>query len=191
MEQQPVRPDSTETATPPSKEQSGAGESLINALTLHLRDQVQLIAAREEAITWLQNELAIARDELRSVKSSKFWKLRDLYFHFRQSLARLRGGWSESSHSLIRSHSIERPSPSLDYLPASVRPTLPSPYADLTIRPTLPSEKYLELESAPAQFPARRPIDIVCFSIIDWSFRYQLKWQVEWVPHRPELLVPL
>ena len=78
--------------------------NLLNrALTRELQEQAKIIAAREEAITWLQNELAIARDELRSVKASKFWRIRDFYFGIRHSLARFGILLAELRYAILRS----------------------------------------------------------------------------------------
>ena len=51
-------------------------------------------------------------------------------------------------------------------------------YDRLMIRPTLASESYVELDEALPIFLPRRQVDIICFSIIDWSFRYQRPQQI-------------
>lgn len=161
-----------ELASPESGERDDA--LLVRALSQQLYEQAKIIALREEAITWLQNELAIAQNEMRSVKGSKFWKLRDFYFRMRKLPADLRERLLEGRQGAGRASLFNRRIPdSLDFKPSSVRLVPDSPYASLKIQPTLPFENYVQLEHASNSFPTRGRGDIICFSIIDWSFRYQ------------------
>lgn len=174
------QPDSNGKDVPPHAEPDGA-ESLIPALTRQLQEQAKIISAREEAIAWLQNELAIARDEMRSVKGSKFWKLRDFYFGLRQSLARL-GKALASPRALRRALSVPpqnaRHHGYLQFKPTGVQSIPALRFADLIIQPTLPYKEYVAFEEGLAEFLPRRQVDIICFSIIDWSFRYQRPQQI-------------
>lgn len=157
-------------------------EDFLPALNRQLQEQAKIIAAREEAIAWLQNELAIVREELRSVKGSKFWKLRELYFGMRQSLAHLGETLANPKRAIRRAVPVPvyngRNSPTLDFKPTDARHIRDSRFADLTIQPNLPFESYVSLEQESAIFLPRRRVDLICFSIIDWSFRYQRPQQI-------------
>lgn len=166
----------------PEQAVASADELSIQALTQQLQEQAKIIALREEAITWLQNELAIARDEVRSVKGSKFWKLRQVYFRARKFFSPLRELFPRSRRAWSRSVSVPgrgKDSASALSFRASSQTACPaSPYATLRIQPTLPTENDLGLEQAASTFSAPRRVDIICFSIIDWSFRYQRPQQI-------------
>lgn len=153
----------------PEPQATNADDALVQALTRQLQEQAKIIALREEAITWLQNELAIARDEVRSVKGSKFWTLREFYFRIKRSFANFRA----PRPGAPLAHSNRANPTALDFKPAGVRTVPNSRYDELKIQPTLPFEDYAMLESAPYSFPVPPRVDIICFSIIDWSFRYQ------------------
>lgn len=162
----------------------------------------QVERQRDEAVAWLQGELTEARrardrllalnetltDELHEITSSRSWKWLMRYRRLRHRLERaLRRGSNPADHAPAnverrgapgnagaRSAEGERPA-----LPAQAsRDDPPDSYDALRLLPLLDQEGAARILGRKIADRSRRRVDVVCFSIIDWDFRYQRPQQI-------------
>jgi GT2 family glycosyltransferase/glycosyltransferase involved in cell wall biosynthesis len=144
-----------------------AGEGLKS----HLTEQIQKVEAvnrtlveRDKAIAWLQDELTIAREDVRAMSGSKFWKIRNVFHGLKNQVQRrvanaryAVGTAARRARKALRPRGVDR----LDF------------YQTLQIRPEIPADQQSQILAAPPSSQSARRIDILCFAIIDWSFRFQ------------------
>jgi GT2 family glycosyltransferase/glycosyltransferase involved in cell wall biosynthesis len=128
------------------------------------------LAARERSIEALSTELRAKEGYLRDILNSKAWRWVKRYWHVKQrgtqSLAglirrpRLNGRAVPERREIIR------------------QPQIDAAYTSLTLLPGLkPTEMETLLDDSSAVAQAYKA-DIICFSIIDWEFRYQRPQQL-------------
>jgi GT2 family glycosyltransferase/polysaccharide pyruvyl transferase WcaK-like protein len=157
--------------------------------------------------TRLRRELARVHAELQSMKDSKFWRVakilavlrfhaRGLGFVLRHPLQGLRQGTGlRRLVAEVREDLLQLTPASIRRAARAVRRRVRRPvfrvrrsridatahdawYSSLFIRPALESDDIPRILGAPPP-PARgRRADVVCFSIIDWDFRYQRPQQI-------------
>jgi GT2 family glycosyltransferase/ubiquinone/menaquinone biosynthesis C-methylase UbiE/glycosyltransferase involved in cell wall biosynthesis len=179
-----------------------AQEEAVRWQSAQVEERDKVIRARDEAIAWLQEELAKARKSfahkagcrLRRVAVAvrhpiqwlelkrSYWQLRSLV---RQALVRiLPTRWARNIVYLFRywgtlPPSAPAPSKASEPLPAGLdQSDKVGGLKSLSISPGL---SLAELDAAFRTFedntPQTRP-DVICFSIIDWDFRYQRPQQI-------------
>ncbi len=186
------------------KDQSDEAEFLRAELTG--RDEA--VASREAAAHLLKNELAQSktsqqhlRGELDKIHGSRWWRLASLYWRwldFWLALTQpIRAGWDQWTAAVKRliprkakfevvrlmreqqakaeQSRLLASAPILDKNPAAVyqRQGLP----EYVIQPALAAEQAATLESLAGKLPQVR-LDVICFSIVDWEFRFQRPQQL-------------
>lgn len=159
------------------------------------------LAARDEGIAWLRGEVDHAMGELRTIHASKWWRLASSYWAARERLRRLphtvlhpASGTGRFARRLLprrakfrlKEFLARRRAAAISGSSAAVGRDLPVPPSglvdvrrppELIIQPALPegvAERIVE------QGLSLREVrhDVVCFSIIDWDFRFQRPQQL-------------
>ena len=159
-----------------------------------------VLREREEGIVWLQGELAEARRRGSACRSSTI----RCPANFTRSWLREAGGGSRATgaQARITGRRVRRAPLAPERTPASVDdgqgertatdrrrtagpaalapPPAPPPDAvdSLTLLPVLQQEDAIRILGRGIPDESRRRIDVVCFSIIDWEFRYQRPQQI-------------
>jgi GT2 family glycosyltransferase len=156
------------------KEQSDERERKTNSLVQKsetAREKLRKeLAARERTIDSLSTELAAKEGYLRDILNSRAWRWVRRYWEIRQRYAPSLTG------VVRRTLSINRAALKVEEIVK--QPQIDPAYASLTLLPGLkPAEPGILLgDSSPvAQL---HKADIICFSIIDWEFRYQRPQQL-------------
>lgn len=122
-------------------------------------EHLRVIAARDDGIAWLRAELALAsRSKLRTA-----WET---------ALRVARG----ALHALLRSPTALAPAE--ERLSSSPAVELAVDDADWVLLPEISAGARKRLLDLPLPTDPRRRPDVVCFSIIDWDFRYQRPQQL-------------
>jgi len=134
----------------------------------HLAERDRRLAEKDRAQNWLQDELAAKAETIREMSGSKFWKIRDGYHALRASLQALGSPLRRGARALAQSLKKMRSRPDSDTTDF---------YGGLTLLPKLPAERRQKF-SISQHRPTPRRTDIICFAIIDWSFRYQRPQQL-------------
>lgn len=113
-------------------------------------------AQQAEGIEWLRTEVALREEKLQSIFSSKLWKTAGLYWRSLSFAGRLTSGPKAIARRV---------------LPGTVK-------QDAAAHATqeLPVLAAREEPGAPTPMPSK--FDVICFSIIDWSFRWQRPQQI-------------
>lgn len=160
-----------------------------------LSERQNIINARDKGIAWLREELKLSNEEVLRMRKARIWKLGVAYREWRERLTRfffpllhpiqwIKRILPESIKRPLRAmlgHTILPPQPALVVQVQPIASTDPKPgpdfYETLVIQPNLPEEKRAEILLHEADETPRLP-DVVCFSIIDWSFRYQRPQQM-------------
>lgn len=125
-----------------------------------------------EDIAWLQEETRIREEALQTIHRSRLWKIGERYRRLRGILGRLREPrrLAESAGRRFLPRRAKR------ILHRYWTP-LPPPVASAAAAPGPPSLPSDQRErTLPMPLPAKH--DVVCFSIIDWEFRWQRPQQV-------------
>ncbi len=125
---------------------------------LEIRDaQVKRLEAhaaqQAEGIDWLRTEMALREEKLQGIYSSKLWRTASLY-------------WRVTSAPKAIARTVAR-----RVLPGSVKQDAAGPAAHALPVPAAPAES-----GGPPPMPSQ--FDVICFSIIDWSFRWQRPQQI-------------
>ncbi len=170
-------------------------ERAIRHLKAQLAERQTIIQARDQGIAWLREELRLSNEEVLRMREARIWKLGIAYREWRERLARftfpLRHPIQWTKRILpepvkrplraLLGHTTlpPQPAPVVQVQPAADPDPAPGPdfYETLVIQPNLPEEKRAEILLHEADETSRLP-DVVCFSIIDWSFRYQRPQQM-------------
>ncbi len=198
-------------APEPAERRGGDLETRLRAELDDERRKAREIAARaaeverqrEEAVAWLQGELAEARrardrqvalneslaDQLHEITSSRSWKW---LMRYRRLRRRLEGALRRVSSPTARGPAnIERrgsgrnagaPAPPEEERLARSGQVSghdpPDSYGALKLLPRLDQAGAARILGRKIEDPSRRRVDLVCFSIIDWDFRYQRPQQI-------------
>ena len=149
----------------------------------------QIIAERDESIRWLQGELAESRrtrdrvqaqneslaSQLQEIFNSRSWRWLMRYRRLRERL-----GLSRRRPIVATSGMPPPASPAVNAAappdPAVARPQ--DPYEALTLLPELSRDEAATLLAHGAGDRVRHRLDVICFSIVDWEFRFQRPQQV-------------
>lgn len=149
-----------------------AEEEKVRRLTGEVEDLRRQLLARDVEIRALSEELSATETQLERITDSFGWRLLSRYGRIKHRYLlpfyrRLRPGPSQENNSMgVRKRARGR-------IPSS-RPT-DEPYKTVTIAPDLRLD---QIEPALSDHPGPRRPDVVCFSIIDWDFRYQRPQQI-------------
>jgi GT2 family glycosyltransferase/glycosyltransferase involved in cell wall biosynthesis len=117
-------------------------------------------AQRDEGIDWLRTEVTLREETLQSIYGSKLWKTAGLYWRTIDAARRLTNGPKSIARRVARR-----------LRPGSVDQDAALPTAQAL--PILPADA---TPAAAAPMPSK--FDVICFSIIDWSFRWQRPQQI-------------
>ena len=171
----------------------------------HLAHLEEMVRVRDEGIAWLRGELSRLEAENRLMAASKFWRLGLAYWRWRERLlnwtwpvrhpqqwlglhagywklrSRVKRGLLRAAPARFRRMVEARGRPvTVSTTPAAVvEPPGPvtTGYEGLCLLPALPlADLRSTLKALPAM--ATAGTDVICFSIIDWSFRYQRPQQL-------------
>jgi GT2 family glycosyltransferase/glycosyltransferase involved in cell wall biosynthesis len=129
---------------------------------LEIRDsQVRRLEAHSaqqaEGIDWLRTEMALREEKLQGIYGSKLWKTAGLYWRGVGFAGRLVSGPKAIARRILPGSAKQ------DAAAHATQAALPVPAA--------PAEA-----GAPPPMPSK--FDVICFSIIDWSFRWQRPQQI-------------
>lgn len=128
------------------------------------------LAARERSIESLSTELTAKEGYLRDILNSKAWRWVKRYWHIKQH------GTQSLKGLFRRPRRAARATPQVKAI--NGQPQSETAYASLTLLPGLkPRELESLLDDASGVAQAYKA-DIICFSIIDWEFRYQRPQQL-------------
>lgn len=128
------------------------------------------LAERERTIESLSTELAAKEGYLRDILNSRAWRWVRRYWEIRQRYAPSLAGVFRRTLSVGRA--------ALKVEGMVKQPGIDPAYASLTLLPGLkPTESDALMGDASPVAPLHKA-DIICFSIIDWEFRYQRPQQL-------------
>jgi GT2 family glycosyltransferase/glycosyltransferase involved in cell wall biosynthesis len=163
-----------------------------------IEEKARIIAQRDEAIAWLQGELLETRrmrDRIQAVNESLAAQLEAIFnsrgwralMRYRRLKERYRRLFRRPQSALVSSQPLDAHRAIELRTPASTAPP-PSPAAtpdpaaltheSLTLVPTLIPEEVMAVLDVPRADARRRRYDVICFSIVDWEFRYQRPQQI-------------
>ncbi|HLL77064.1 MAG TPA: glycosyltransferase [Pyrinomonadaceae bacterium] len=135
-----------------------------------IREQGRKVEERERAVEAVGVQLAARENYLRDILGSKAWRVVSRYWRLRSSLSQTLPALGSRVSSLRAGRA-----PRNGHAPAASRDDF---YRTLTL---LPAPKQDELAAVIDNAPpavAPRAADVVCFSLIDWEFRYQRPQQI-------------
>ena len=128
------------------------------------------LEARERTIDSLSTELAAKAGYLHDILSSRAWRWVRRYWEIRQRYAPSLTG------VLGRTLSIGRDALKVEEIVK--QPQIDPAYASLTLLPGLKDTESVALLDDSSPVAPLHKADIICFSIIDWEFRYQRPQQL-------------
>jgi GT2 family glycosyltransferase/glycosyltransferase involved in cell wall biosynthesis len=169
---------------------TGLGRALSGSPAVVEQKQA-MIRDRDDAMAWLRAELAAARAsawrleqrsdwyavQLEAIFASRSWRLLARYRRLRERLGLVR----RTSLPVSSQPPAALAAPSGEASGATVEPPLgfhADPRDTLTLLPRVRQDEAAVVFDQP---PARRPqrkVDVICFSIIDWEFRFQRPQQI-------------
>jgi GT2 family glycosyltransferase/glycosyltransferase involved in cell wall biosynthesis len=145
----------------------------------------QVVREREQTISRLEielAELAAARDQLRSLNESLSDQLHEiLNSRAWRWIVRYRRGLHGLRRRSWAPRRLAKPAsePEAPTAPAVARPAeAPGSLRSLTLLPELRIEEAADLLAREGDRAVRARMDVICFSIIDWEFRYQRPQQM-------------
>ena len=160
----------------------------------------EALRERDEGIGWLKGELAEARqlrervqtlneslsDQLHEILGSRGWRW---LMRYRRAKRRFGVGRPpRAAAALPRPAAADSAAPAAaptpaDGMPAAVAdapapPVVPDTLESITLLPSLHQDEAARILGRSIPDESRHRVDIVCFSIIDWEFRYQRPQQI-------------
>jgi GT2 family glycosyltransferase/SAM-dependent methyltransferase/glycosyltransferase involved in cell wall biosynthesis len=148
-----------------------------------LTERQRIIAERDEGITYLRGQLQLSADDVFRMRTSRIWRLGIFYRAWRD---RFYGLLFPLLHPIEWMRRIFQNRSAKQTGPPVVAPSAPIPepavepdfYEALPILPGIPGEwRSIVINHEMPLRRVRQP-DVICFSIIDWNFRYQRPQQM-------------